>query len=112
MSLTQAALPALYGMFVLLCVPPMLSAWVSARRVRHFQRRGGVGWPYVAAMVFSTAAIVFNFGSIFVAGLRLAKETVALGPAHLVAAGLSWLCLWLWVTLLVKRPRNSRPDEY
>ena len=108
MTSAQGALPAFNFLFALLCGPPLLSLWTCLRQLRRVQRLGGNGRRFVAGIAVSAAALPFNFGVTFVTALAVARGEVELGPSHLAAATLAWLCFWIWIATLALRLRRTR----
>lgn len=112
MTSAQGALPALYILIALLCIPPILSLRACLKRAGHVRRRGRRGlWPMAGAAV-SAAALTFNLGVVGVAAVALGSGGTELGRSHAVALGLSWLCFWIWVFVLVALRRLRRKVVY
>ena len=107
MASAQAALFALIS-FVLFCGPPVLSLWLCILRFRRMVRHDRSGGLYLAGLLFSAAALVINATVVVMTGYALISAQQSLGPLHLAAGALSWLCLWLWIVLLFVRPRIHR----
>ncbi len=112
MTSAQGALPALYVLIALFCIPPILSLRACFKRAGHVRRRGGRGlWPMAGAAV-SVAALTFNLGVVGVAAFSLNSGGTELGRSHAVALVLTWLCFWIWFFVVVMLRRRRRKIVY
>lgn len=111
MASAQDAVPLIVVMVALLCLPPIVSLVASLRRIASLRRSGGnTSWPLAGAVV-SAAAILFNVTVIAVTAWAMREGDLVLGGGHAVAAFLAWLCVWIWVALMLfgrRRHRNIR----
>ncbi|MDI3334980.1 hypothetical protein QKW60_01030 [Defluviimonas aestuarii] len=108
MTSAQGAVPALYILFVLLCAPPLLGAYLGLRRARLASDHTSGGSLFLVGAIFSAAAFLFNFGVTFVATIRIAGGAFEFGLSHAIAAALAWFCFWLWLAMVFLRKRRSR----
>ena len=112
MTSAQGVLPALILMMFLFCVPPFVSLRACVRRTRYLRLRGRrAAWP-LAGAAFSGIALLVNLGALALAVPSIASGALELGMLHAVAAGISWLCLWIWIFLLVMVRRRHRKFVY
>lgn len=112
MTSAQGALPALYVLIALFCIPPILSLRACLKRAGHVRRRGRRGlWPIAGAAV-SAAALAFNLGVVGIAAFALGSDGTELGGIHALALGLSWLCFWIWLFVVVALRRRRRKMVY
>jgi hypothetical protein len=95
-------------LIVFLCIPPFMALQMLVRRApfakpTHRQ-------AYRLAIGFAASALAFNLvvSTFFAPRLVGATLAEALGPTHLVAIGLSWLCFWGAIALafLIRRRRS------
>jgi hypothetical protein len=108
MTSALGVLPALFGMIVLLGVPPLLCAIVCQRRAT---RRAALGktsanlrWGAGAAGL----ALMFNMGVLVPTAAALADGRAQLTWLHWIALTLSWLCFWGWIVASLSRRRRRR----
>ncbi len=112
MTSAQGALPALYVLIALFCIPPILSLRACFRRAGHVRRRGGRGlWP-IAGTALSAAALAFNLGVVGMAAFALGSGGAELGSIHAFALSLSWVCFWIWLFVVVFLRRRRRKVVY
>lgn len=112
MTSAQGALPALYILIALFCIPPILSLRACLKRAGYVRRRGGRGLCPMAGAAVSAAALTFNLGVVGVAAFALGSGGTGLGGIHALALGLSWLCFWIWLFVVVALRKRRRKVVY
>ena len=86
---------------ILCCIPPLLSLMACARRrARVLGRGGSAQWPLLG-MVVSIAVLVLNLAILSRFGTSGAQGFSDLGRPLVLALGLAWLSLWIWLYLIV-----------
>lgn len=84
----------------LLCGPPALCLRACARRRARVRRRGGAGhWP-LAGMALATGTLAFSL-ALIVPMTSAITDGAGLGRIHAAALGLSWICFWVWLFVVV-----------
>ncbi len=111
MTSAQSALPAFYILVTVFCGPPILGLLACLRRLHYTRQRGRNGNWYLAGVVASGAALLFNVGVCIATARGITTGGAEFGPPHAMALALSWFSFWLWITVLViryRRPRRPR----
>ena len=108
MTSAQGVVSALYILFAILCVPPLLGVLIGMRRAHQATERSIGGSLFLVGALFSGAAFLFNLGVTIGAILGIARGVFEFGSFHVVAAALAWLCFWLWLTMVIMGKRRSR----
>ncbi len=112
MTSAQGALPALYVLIALFCIPPILSLRACLRRAGRVRERGGLAvWPIVGVAI-SGGTLAFNLGVVGLAAVAINAGGAELGRIHALSLGLSWLCFWIWFFVIVAFRRRRRNAVY
>lgn len=105
-------MPALFLFSALFLIPPLLSLRACLERARHLRRHGRGATAARGGVAFSAAALLVNLAVVGRSAAAIANGKLDLGPLHALAAILAWLCLWIWVFLVVLLRRKRRKTVY
>ncbi|MCB2110712.1 MAG: hypothetical protein H6895_11960 [Defluviimonas sp.] len=85
-----------------LLAPPLLAVAATLRRRRYEIGRGRNGLAPLAGTLFAGATIAY----LGYALIGPARSEPWNAPSHLLAAGLSWICFWIWLVFALMRRRG------
>ncbi|MCB2136524.1 MAG: hypothetical protein KDE08_11365 [Rhodobacteraceae bacterium] len=95
-------------LFILVCVPPLLSLLACRRRRLRVMSRGGSGqWPTLG-MALSVAVLIVNLAILASVEITVIDGVPDIRKAHAVGLSLSWMCFWVWLYVILAFRRRKR----